>query len=140
MSYKCKGEHIRFQFMIFHCEFFQQFFMYSINWYTFVPQHSYSKICYTGLGSLSKNHLHLCCNYRSQWWVEFEFGFDFTLDCLQLRYLMKCYILDTYMKVKKMRIKEILRKIWLLSANKIKSSESKCKQSSQVELKLNSSL
>ena len=46
-------------------------------------------------------------------------------------------LLDTYMKVNGMRIKEILRRIWLLSANKIKPSESICKQSSQVKLELN---
>ena len=46
------------------------------------------------------------------------------------------------MKDKRMRINENLRRIWLLSANKIKPSESMCKQSIQVklELKLNSSL
>ena len=41
------------------------------------------------------------------------------------------------MELKRMRIKEILRRIWLLSANKIKPSESMCKQLelSQVKLK-----
>ena len=43
-----------------------------------------------------------------------------------------------YMKVKRMGITEILRRIWLLSANKIKSSESVSKQPIIVEL--NSSL
>ena len=42
-----------------------------------------------------------------------------------------------YMKFNGMRIKEILRRIWSLSANKIKPSESICKQSSQVKLELN---
>ena len=37
------------------------------------------------------------------------------------------------MKVKRMKIKEILRRIWLISANKIKPSESICKQSSQTQ-------
>jgi hypothetical protein len=36
------------------------------------------------------------------------------------------------MKVKRMRIKEILRRIWLFSANKIKSSESFSKQPTQL--------
>ena len=45
-----------------------------------------------------------------------------------------------YMKVKRMKIKEILRRIWLLSANNIKPSESMCKQSIQVKLELNSAL
>ena len=42
-----------------------------------------------------------------------------------------------YMKVK---IKWIFRRIWLNSANKIKTSESVSKQSSQLNLELNSSL
>ena len=37
-----------------------------------------------------------------------------------------------YMKVKRMGITEILRKIWLFSANKIKSSESVTKQPTQL--------
>ena len=44
------------------------------------------------------------------------------------------------MKVKKMGITEILRRIWLFSANKIKSSESGSKQPTQLIVKLNSSL
>ena len=46
-----------------------------------------------------------------------------------------------YLKGKAMGlgIKEILRRIWLISASKIKSSESIYKQSTQVKLKLNSS-
>ena len=44
------------------------------------------------------------------------------------------------MKVKRMGIKEILRRIWLFSANKIKSSESFSKQPTQLIVKLNSSL
>jgi len=44
------------------------------------------------------------------------------------------------MKDKGMRIKENLRRIWLLSANKIKPSESMCKQSTQLKHELNSSL
>ena len=47
---------------------------------------------------------------------------------------------DTYMKVKRVGITEILRRIWLFSANKIKSSESFSKQSTQLIFKLNSSL
>ena len=45
-----------------------------------------------------------------------------------------------YMKVKRMGITEILRRIWLFSANKIKSSESFSKQSTQLIGELNSSL
>ena len=44
------------------------------------------------------------------------------------------------MKVKWMGIPEILRKIGLISANKIKSSESFSKQPTQLIVKLNSSL
>ena len=45
-----------------------------------------------------------------------------------------------YIKLKKMGITEILRRIWLFSANKIKSSESFSKQSTQLIVELNSSL
>ena len=45
-----------------------------------------------------------------------------------------------YMKVKKMGITEILRKIWLFSANKINSAESFSKQPTQLINELNSSL
>jgi len=44
------------------------------------------------------------------------------------------------MKVERMGITEILGKIWLFSANKIKSSESGSKQPTQLIVKLNSSL
>ena len=44
------------------------------------------------------------------------------------------------MKVKRMRITEILRRIWLFSANKIKSSEPFSKQPTQLIVELNSSL
>ena len=43
------------------------------------------------------------------------------------------------MKVKRMGITEILRRIWLFSANKIKSSESVNKQPTQLIVELNSS-
>merc|ERR1719400_600782 len=45
-----------------------------------------------------------------------------------------------YMKVKRIGITEILRRIWLFSANKIKSSEAFSKQPTQFIIKLNSSL
>ena len=48
------------------------------------------------------------------------------------------------MKVKRMGTTEILRRIWLFSANKIKGSESQsesvCKQPTQLIVELNSSL
>ena len=44
------------------------------------------------------------------------------------------------MKVKRMGITEILRRIWLFSANKIKSSKSFSKQPTQLIIELNSSL
>ena len=44
------------------------------------------------------------------------------------------------MKVKRMGITEILKNIWLFSANKTKSSESFSKQPTQLIVKLNSSL
>ena len=43
------------------------------------------------------------------------------------------------MKVKRMGITEILRRIWLFSANKIKRSESFSKQPTQLIVELNSS-
>ena len=46
----------------------------------------------------------------------------------------------TYMKVKRMGIKESLRRFWLFSANKIKSSEYGNKQPTELNVKLNSSL
>ena len=45
-----------------------------------------------------------------------------------------------YIKVKKMGITEILRRIWLFSANKIKKSEFVSKQPTQFIVELNSSL
>ena len=44
------------------------------------------------------------------------------------------------MKVKRMGITEILRKIWLFSVNKVKSSESFSKQPTQLIVEINSSL
>ena len=44
------------------------------------------------------------------------------------------------MKVKRMGIPETLRRIWLISANKIKSSEFFSKQPTQLIVELNSSL
>jgi hypothetical protein len=44
------------------------------------------------------------------------------------------------MKVKRMGITEVLRRIWLFSENKIKSSESGRKQPTQLIIELNSSL
>ena len=44
------------------------------------------------------------------------------------------------MKVKRIGITEILRRIWLFSAKKIKNSESFSKQTTQLIVKLNSSL
>jgi hypothetical protein len=40
--------------------------------------------------------------------------------------------LPDFMKVRRMGITEILRRIWLFSANKIKSSDSGSKQSTQL--------
>ena len=66
------------------------------------------------------------CNYLSHWRVEFEFD----LRLFTAQFSNKA-ILDTYMKVKRMWIKNILRRIHLISNNEIKPSESFCKQSSQ---------
>jgi hypothetical protein len=44
------------------------------------------------------------------------------------------------MKVKRMGITDILRRIWIFSANKIQSFESLGKQPTQLIIKLNSSL
>ena len=72
-----------------------------------------------------------CDNYVPQWWVELddELSWLFTNRLSATR----------YMKVKRMGITELLRRIWLFSANNIKSSESFIKQS-QLIVKLNSSL
>ena len=77
----------------------------------------------------------LCCNYLSQWWVEFKF--ELTWDCLQLSFLIKCCQINESLDNGK---KQVLRRIWLISANNIKTSESVSKQSSQLKLELNSSL
>ena len=45
-----------------------------------------------------------------------------------------------YMKVKRMEITEILRRIWLFSANKIKSSESFKKLPTKLTVEVNSSV
>ena len=42
-------------------------------------------------------------------------------------------LLDKYMNVKSMGIKKILRGIWLISANMMKSSKPICKRSSQTQ-------
>ena len=74
----------------------------------------------------------VCDNHLPQWWVEF-------VD--ELRWLFTNKLSATrYMKVMRMGITEILRRIWLFSANKIKSSESFSKQPTQLIVKLNSSL
>ena len=69
-------------------------------------------------------------NYVPQWWVEFnnELSWLFTNRFSATR----------YMKVKRMGITEILRRIWLFSANKTKSSESFSKQPTQLIVELNS--
>ena len=74
----------------------------------------------------------LCDNYVPQWWVEFddELSWLFTNRFRATR----------YMKVKRMGITEILRRIWLFSANKIKSPESGSKQPNQLIVQLSSSL
>ena len=61
-----------------------------------------------------------------------EFEFELRLFTTQFFYKV---LLSRYMKVKRIGIKEILRRIWLLSAKKVKSSQSICKQSSHKALK-----
>ena len=63
---------------------------------------------------------HFWVNYILQWWVEFddELSWLFTNRLSATR----------YMKIKRMGITEILRRIWLFSAIKIKISESFSKQ------------
>ena len=51
-----------------------------------------------------------------------------------------CLLTDLVLPVKRMGITEILRRIWLFSANKTKSFESFSKQPTQLIVKLNSSL
>ena len=65
--------------------------------------------------------------------------------CAAMMSWVGCLITDsglpgTYMKVKRIGIKEILRRIWLFSATKIKCSESDSKQPTQLIVELNSSL
>ena len=73
-----------------------------------------------------------CDNYVPQWWVEFD-------D--ELSWLITNRLSDTrYMKVNRMAIKEILGRIWLFSASKIKISESISKHPNQLIVELNSSL
>ena len=73
-----------------------------------------------------------CDNYAPKWWVEFqdELSWSFTNRFSATR----------YMKVKRMGITEILRRIWLSSANKTKSSELFSEQPTQLIFDLNSSL
>ena len=64
--------------------------------------------------------------------------------CAAMMSRVGCLLTDfnatRYMKVKRMGITENLRRIWLFSANKIKSSESFCKQPTQLIIELDSSL
>ena len=73
-----------------------------------------------------------CDNYVPLWWVEYndELSWLFTNRVSATR----------YMKVKKMGITELLRRIWLFSANNIKSSESVSKHPTQLIVEINSSL
>ena len=71
-------------------------------------------------------------NYVPQSWVELDNG---------LSWLFTNRLSATrLMKVNRVGITEILRWIWLFSANKIKSSESFSKQPTQLIVKQNSSL
>ena len=54
--------------------------------------------------------------------------------------LVVYYRIQCYQNVRRMGITEILRRIWLFSANKIKISESVSKQPTQLIVQLNSSL
>ena len=65
------------------------------------------------------------CLISPQWWVVFN-------DELSWLFTTRFRLPDTYMKVKRMGITEILRKIWQFSANEIKSSESVNKQPTQL--------
>ena len=73
-----------------------------------------------------------CDNYVPQWWVEFkdELHWFFTKRIRATR----------YMRVKRTGITEILRRICLYSASKIKSSESGSEQPTLLIVELNSSL
>ena len=74
----------------------------------------------------------LCAWFLPRWWVEFK-------DELTLLFTNR-FSSTRYMKVKRMKITEILRRIWLFSANKIKCSESVSKQPIQLIAELNTSL
>ena len=73
-----------------------------------------------------------CDNHVLQWWVEFndELSWLFTNRSSATR----------YMKVKRMEITEILRRLWLFSANKTINSESLSKQPTQLIFELNLTL
>ena len=73
-----------------------------------------------------------CDNYVLQWWVEFAYELSW-LFTNRFR-ATRC------MKVKRMGITEILRRIWLFSANKMKSSESFSEQPTQLIVELDLSL
>ena len=73
-----------------------------------------------------------CDNYVPQWWVELDDELSWLLT--------NRFSATRYMKVKRLGIEEILRRIWLFSTNKIKSSESGSKQPTQLIVELNSSL
>ena len=66
----------------------------------------------------------LCNNYVPQWWVEFDDESSWLST--------NRFSATKYMTVKRMGITEILRRIWLFSANKTKSSESFSKQPTQL--------
>ena len=69
-----------------------------------------------------------------------ELSSSLSLSWLEIVYNSVFWLSATrYMKANRIGWKEILRRIWLISAKKIKPSESIPKQSSQVKLELNSS-
>ena len=74
-----------------------------------------------------------CVNYLPQWWVELddELSWLFTNSCSATR----------YMKVKRIKRTEVLRRIWLFSANEIEEKyEFVSKQPTQLIIELNSLL
>ena len=83
------------------------------------------------------------CYIMMQWWVVNFCTSYVTIMCRndELSWLFNNrFRATTYMKVKRMGITEILRRICLLSANNIKSSESGSKQPTQLIVELISSL
>ena len=85
---------------------------------------NYCEVNKSNFWSFDEKNGYWCDNYMLQWWVELD-------D--ELRWLFTNRLSATrYMNVKRMGITDMLRRIWLFSANKMKISESVSKQPTQL--------